>query len=99
MRHDGVEAVVFAGEKRERLELGDIRVGGGHFALDILEQRIALGHVGLFFGEMKIRFDVAQHARELGIGRDHAFGDFSLLENFLGLFLVLPEIRMRGFCF
>jgi hypothetical protein len=48
---------------------------------------------------MKIRFDVAQHAREFFIGGDNAFGGFSLLKNLLGLFLVLPEIGMRGFGF
>jgi len=48
---------------------------------------------------MKIRLDIAQCARELCIGRDNPFRDFSLLENLLRLFLVLPEIRMRGFCF
>jgi hypothetical protein len=48
---------------------------------------------------MKISFDVAQHPGELCIGGDDAFGNFSLLENFLGLFLILPKIRMRGFCF
>jgi len=64
-----------------------------------VQERIALGHVGLFFGEVKIRLDVAQHSRELGIGRDNPFGNFSLLENFLGLFLILPEIGMRGFRF
>src|SRR6266550_1527991 len=63
-------------------------------APDFVEERIALGHVGLFFGEVKIRLDVAQHSREFGIGGDNPFGDFSLLENFLGLLLVLPEIRM-----
>jgi len=64
-----------------------------------VEQRIALGHDGFFLGQMKICLDVAQRARELRIGRDNPFRDFSPLENFLRLFLVLPEIRMRGFCF
>ena len=93
-RHDGVQAVVFAGKQRERLEFGDICVGGGDFALDIAEQRVALGRVGFFFGEMKIRLDIAQRARELLVGRDDSFRDFALLENFLRLFLVLPEIRL-----
>ncbi len=97
--HDGIQSVVLAGEQRERLELGDIRVGGGHFALDFAKQRIALGHVGFFLGEMKIRLDIALHARKLRIGCDNPFGKFSLLENLLRLFLVLPEIGMRGFCF
>jgi len=57
-RHDGVQAVVLTGKERERLKLGDIRVGSGHFALDFVQERIALGHVGLFFGEVKIRLDV-----------------------------------------
>ena len=32
--HDGVQAVVFTGKQRERLQLGDIGVGRGDFALD-----------------------------------------------------------------
>ena len=41
--HDGVQAVVLTGEQRERLQFGDIGVGGGDFALDFVEQRVALG--------------------------------------------------------
>jgi len=43
---------------------------------------------------MEVRLDIAQRARELLIGRDNPFRDFSLLENLLRLFLVLPEIRV-----
>jgi hypothetical protein len=42
---------------------------------------------------MKIRFDIAERSRELLVGGDDSFRDFSLLENFLRLFLIVPEIR------
>jgi hypothetical protein len=48
---------------------------------------------------MKIRFDVTQHAGEFLVGRKDLLGGFALLENFLGLFLIVPEIRLRGFFF
>jgi hypothetical protein len=41
---------------------------------------------------MKIGFDVAQCARELFIGRDNALRGFSLLENLLRLFLIVPKV-------
>ena len=40
--HDGVEAVAFAGEQRFGLELGDVFIGGGEFAIDVVQERVAL---------------------------------------------------------
>jgi hypothetical protein len=48
---------------------------------------------------MKIRFDVALQGSELGVRRENCFRGLALLENLLRLLLVLPKIRMRGFCF
>jgi hypothetical protein len=36
---------------------------------------------------------------KLGVRRENGFRSLALLENLLRLLLVLPEIRMRGFCF
>lgn len=92
--HDGVQAVVLPGEQSERLQFRDKGVGRGDFALDFVEQGFALGHVGLFFGKTKIRFDVAQRAFELFVRSDNLFRGFALLQDSLRLFLVLPEIRL-----
>ena len=92
--HDGVQAVVLTGEQRDRFQFGNVGVGGVDFALDFAKQRIALGNIGFFLGEMKIRFDVAGRERELRVGGDDFLRDFALLENSLRLFLVLPEIRL-----
>jgi hypothetical protein len=37
--------------------------------------------------------------REFFVGGDNLLGGFTLLQNFLGFFLILPEIGMRGFFF
>ena len=92
---DGVEAVVFAGEQRFRFEVGDVGIGGGDFLGDIFEERVALRVVFLFFGEVEIGFDVAHLAIERVFGVDAVFELLALLQDGLGLFLVLPEIWRR----
>jgi len=48
---------------------------------------------------MKVGFQVAQPAGQLLVGLEAVFGLLALLEDFLGLFLVLPEIRLAYFRF
>jgi len=64
-----------------------------------VKQRVALGHIGFLGGEIEICLDIAQHAGEFLVGRNNLLGGFTLLKNFLGFFLVLPEVGMRGFFF
>jgi hypothetical protein len=64
-----------------------------------VEERVALSHVGFLGGEIEIGFDIAQHAGEFLVGGDNFLGGFALLKNFLGFFLVLPEVGIRGFFF
>ena len=53
----------------------------------------------LFLGKMKIRLDVAAHGRELRIRGEDRVGGLALLHYFLGLFLIVPEIRRGDFGF
>src|SRR5580704_15339432 len=48
---------------------------------------------------MKIGIDIAGHGRQLRVGSEDRFRRLALLHHFLGLFLVLPEIRLRDFLF
>ena len=52
--HDGVEAVVFAGEQRDRFQFRDVFIGGVDLALGVAQERIALRDVVLFLGQMEI---------------------------------------------
>ena len=74
-------------------------VGRGHFALDFLQERIALRGVFFFLGQMKIGVDIAGHGLQLRVGSENRLRRLALLHDFLGLFLVLPEIRLRDFLF
>jgi hypothetical protein len=46
---------------------------------------------------MNVRLDVACNAAKLFVRRYLFLGGFSFLQDFLGFFRVLPEIRIRGF--
>jgi hypothetical protein len=46
---------------------------------------------------MEIGFDIARDSRELLVCGYAAFGNPAFLKNALGLFLILPEIGLRGF--
>jgi hypothetical protein len=48
---------------------------------------------------VEIGFDVAHFAIERVLGANTIFDYFALLEDGLGLFLVLPEIRVADFFF
>jgi hypothetical protein len=48
---------------------------------------------------MEISFDVAHFAIERVLGVDAVFDYFALLEDGLGLFLILPEIGVADFFF
>jgi hypothetical protein len=48
---------------------------------------------------MKIRLDVAGHGREFRVRDEDRLGGLALLHDFLGLFLILPEVRRRYFLF
>jgi hypothetical protein len=48
---------------------------------------------------MEIGFDIAGDSREFLFGGYAAFGNPAFLKNALGLFLILPEIRLRGLGF
>ena len=50
---DGVQAIVFTGEKSFRFELGYIGVGGGDLFGDVFEERVALRVVGFFPARLK----------------------------------------------
>jgi hypothetical protein len=45
---------------------------------------------------MEIGFDIAGDSREFLFGGYAAFGNPAFLKNALGLFLILPEIGLRG---
>ncbi len=49
--------------------------------------------------QVEIGLKIARPPLELLVRLDAFFGLLALLENFLRLFLVLPEIRLGGFCF
>lgn len=96
---DGVEAIVIAREKRLRFEVGDVSIGRSDFLRYVFKERRALGIVFLFLSKMEIGFDVADLAAEGVFGMDAVFDCFPLLQDGLGLFLVLPEIRVADFFF
>jgi hypothetical protein len=58
-----------------------------------------LDHIGLLLRHLEVGFYVARTARELFLGANSFLGGFALLQNALGLFLVLPEVGLRGFQF
>ena len=70
-----------------------------NFALDFLEERIALHGIFFFLGQMKIGVDIAGHGLQLSVRSEDCLGGFPLLHDFLGLFLVLPEIGLCDFLF
>ena len=96
---DGVQVVVVAAEKRFRFEPRGERVGGGDFFRDVFENGFALRVVGFFLREMEIGLDVARFSGERFLGVDAVFELLALLQDRLGLFLVVPEIRSAGFFF
>jgi hypothetical protein len=96
---DGVEAIVFAGEQRFGFEFGEIGVRRGQFFGNLFEERIALGVVFFFLCEAEVGFDVAFFSVEGRFGAYAVFDLFALLQRFLGLGLILPKIRVAGFCF
>jgi hypothetical protein len=98
-REDGVQAVVFARQKRFGFEVGDIGVRGGDFLRQVLENRVALRIVGFFLREMKIGVQVADLALERFLSLDAILELFALLQGGLRLFLVLPEIQIVYFFF
>lgn len=96
---DGVEAIVFTGQQGFGFKFGEIGVRRCQFFGDVFEKRITLGVVFFFLGEAEVRFDVAFFSIE-GRFRVYAVFDlFALLQRFLGLGLILPKIRVAGFCF
>lgn len=97
--HDGTERVVFAGEERLRLELADVLVNRIKFSADVFQHGFALRGVRFFVRHVEIGFDVADGAREFFVGGNIAFGVFTLLQNSLSFFLVLPEGGIAGLGF
>jgi hypothetical protein len=55
--------------------------------------------VFFFFGEMEVSLHVAHLAIERVVGVDAVFDYFALLQDGLGLFLILPEIGVADFFF
>jgi hypothetical protein len=49
--------------------------------------------------QAEVCFDVALFSVEGGFGVYAVFDLLALLQRFLGLGLILPEIRVAGFCF
>ena len=82
-----------------RFEFGDELVGGIEFSGDIFQNGFALRGVGFFLGEVEIRLDVRDGARELFFGRDVGFCVLALLKDRLRFLLVLPERRVVDFRF
>jgi hypothetical protein len=95
-RQDGIICVGFAGEQRGRLEPGDVRLGGIELSRELRDQRFALGRIGLLARKVNVGFQIAQKAPELLVRFDRALRLVLLLQNFLRVFLVLPEIGGGG---
>jgi hypothetical protein len=88
--------IVFAGEQRLGFQLGDVGIGGGEFAVQILQQVVFLFGVGFFLGKIDIRFDVARDGGELFVRGDLLFSALAIAENALCGFLIAPEIGVGG---
>jgi hypothetical protein len=92
-----VQPVAFAREQGFGLQLGDVRIGGGEFLGEVYEQGLALSRVRLLVREMKIGIEIAQLAGKRFF-RLYAFLELlALLQQGLGFFLILPEIRIAYF--
>ena len=65
-RHNGAQAIVFAGKERFCFQVRDENVGGGELFRHVFENRLSLLAVGFFLREMEIGVDVARFAIERG---------------------------------
>ncbi len=83
-----------SGEQRFGFELGDVAIGRGEFAVQFFQQVVFLLDVAFFLGEMDVRFDVAGDGGELLVGGNLLFSVFTLAENALRGFLIVPKIRI-----
>lgn len=98
-RKDGVELVALAREQRLGFERTDIVVGSGEFLRNIVEDRIALGAIGFFFGKAEIGFDVARFGVERLLGGNAILELLAFLQNGLRLRLIVPKVGGAYFCF
>jgi hypothetical protein len=80
-----------SGEERPSLQFGDVGIRGVELAVQLFEQIVLLLDVGLFLREMNIGFDVAGERREFVVRGNLFFGAFTLAENALCSFLIVPE--------
>jgi hypothetical protein len=91
--------IVLAGKQGLRFELGDVVLGSGELAVEILQQIVALIGVGLFAGKGDVRVDVAGGGGKLGVSGDVGFRALAIAKNTLGGFLVAPKIGCGGALF
>ena len=94
--HNGVEMVAFAGEQRLGFQVGDVTFRVVEFAVQLLEQIIALLGIGLFLHEMDVGIEVAGKRSKFVVGADLIFGTFAIAKNRLRGFLIVPKVRSRN---
>ena len=88
-----------SGKQRTSFKFGDVCFRACEFAIQVFHQIFALLCVGLFLRQVDIRFYVADHCIQFRLGGNLVVGTFPFAEYTLSLFLVVPEIRLRYFCF
>ena len=98
--HDGIQAVAFAGEQRGGLEFRDVFIGRVDLALDVAQQarRAAPRRSPPWPGGDRFRCRWTMRA-SFSSAPTRAFGRLALLQDLLGLLLILPEIGLRSFAF
>ncbi len=89
--------VVLAGQQCGRFHFGHVGVGPVQLAVDLFQDGFALGGVGLLMGQMEVGFEVTGPLRKLFIGGKALLGLLALPKDPLGLFGILPEVRLDGF--
>ncbi len=86
----------FPGQKRTRFQLGDVIFRRSQFAVELLQQIVALFGVGFLLRKIDVRLDVARKRSEFRIGGNLLFGAFAVAQHGLCGFRIAPKIRVRG---
>ncbi len=85
---DGVPAVVLAGEQRLGFDAIDLRAQGVELRAQLARDVLAL------LRQLKVRFEVGDFPTQASVEFDRPLKAFALRQNFLGIGLVLPEVRI-----
>ena len=73
-------------------EFANVRVSGGEFFAEVLQEFFALLSVGFRLGKLNVGLDVARKRAKLCVGGKLILGALALFEDALCFFLIVPEV-------